>query len=585
MNKLILRIIVLLCLASCGYCSDANTATRQLHKLFDEQFEFSLRENPVFATTYGDHRFDDKLSQVSMEDIHRRNEQSKLFLARLESIDRSELTKKDKLNYDIAKRLLEDSIKWNELKPYLMPIDQMGGFYTGFARLPEELSFKSAKDYENYIARLNAFDSYTQQHLKLMRIGIKEGMVPPKIVLEQIPNTIESLIAEDINESVLFRPFRNFPADFDQSQAGKIRSEGEKAIRQSVRPAYKQILEFVREEYIPSGRDEISIYGLPNGKEYYRQSIRDYTTLDISPEKIHEIGMAEVKRIKQEMLELIAKMEFKGKFEEFKNYIQTDKKFHADDANEMLKQVAWIMKKTDGELPRFFKVLPRMPVGIKKVPAYIEATSPIAYYSGPSFDKTSPGFYYVNTYDVNNKSLYNLAATTLHETNPGHHLQIALAQEINDVPIFRRMAGFTAYTEGWALYAEQVGHEMGIYEDEYSRFGMLDNDMWRACRLVVDTGIHHFGWSRQKAIDFMLENTSLDKNNVIVEVNRYIAWPGQALSYKIGELKIIELRKMAEKRLGSRFDIREFHYVILKDGALPLNMLEENVRQWLATEK
>ncbi len=578
-------VIAILWFAGFGYCNDLNSAAKRLHKLFDEQFEFSLRENPVFATTYGDHRFDDKLSQMSMEAIERRNEKAKTFLSILKSINREELSQKDKLNYDIAKKLLEDSIKWNELKPYLMPIDQMGGFYTGFARLAEELSFKTAKDYENYIARLNAFGSYTDQYLQLMRIGIKEGMVPPRIVLEQIPGTIESLISEDINESILYQPFKKFPADFNQSQRARIRSEGEKAIAQTVRPAYKRILEFIREEYIPSGREEISIYGLPNGREYYRQSIRDYTTLDLAPEKIHEIGMAEVKRIKQEMLELIAKTEFKGNFEEFKKYIQTNEKFRAESPEDMLKRVAWIMKKTDGELPRFFKVLPRMPVGIKKVPAYIEATSPIAFYSGPSFDGLSPGYYFVNTYDINSKSLYNLAATTLHETNPGHHLQIALAQEINDVPLFRRMAGFTAFTEGWALYAEQVGDEMGIYEDEYSRFGMLDNDIWRACRLVVDTGIHHFGWSRQKAIDFMLENTSMDSNNVIVEVNRYIAWPGQALSYKMGELKIKELRKTAEKQLGGGFDIREFHYVILKDGALPLNMLEKKVEQWLASEK
>jgi len=583
MKKSNLTITILLCFASFGCCNDSNSATKQLYKLFDEQLEFSLRENPVFATSYGDHRFDDKLAQVSLEDVERRNKQAEIFLAALKSIDRRQLSQKDKLNYDLAKRLLEEGIKWFELQSYLMPIDQMGGFYTGFARLSENLSFKTVQHYENYIKRLNAFKSYTEQHLGIMRIGIKEEMVPPKVILRQIPQSIESLIAQDINESVLYEPFKNFPPAFNQSQVEQLHSKGKQAIQEVVRPAYKKILEFVTDEYIHAGRDEISIYGLPNGGEYYRQSIRDYTTLELSPETIHEIGKSEVARIKKEMMELIERTDFKGNFKEFKNYIQTNKRFRADSAEEMLMQVAWIMKKTDGELPKFFKVLPRMPVGIKKVPSYTEATSPIAYYSSPSLDKTRAGFYYVNTYDVINKSLYNLTATTLHETNPGHHLQIALAHEINDVPLFRRMAGFTAYTEGWALYAEQVGEEMGIYEDEYSRFGKLDNDMWRACRLVVDTGIHHFGWPRQKAIDYMLENTSLDKDNVIVEVNRYIAWPGQALSYKIGELKILELRKKAEKQLVGKFDIREFHNVILRQGALPLDILQQKVEQWLSS--
>ena len=580
MKKTNLTIAILLCFASFGCCNDSNSATKRLYKLFDEQLEFSLQENPIFATTYGDHRSDDKLSQVSLNDIERRQKQTESFLSKLKSIDRSQLSQNDKLNYDLAKKLLEDDIKWHQLKSYLMPIDQMGGFYTSFARLPEDLTFKTVKDYENYIARLNAFERYTGQYIDLMRMGIKEGMVPPKILLQQIPKTIRSLIAEDINESVLYEPFKNMPENLNSAQ---VRSDGRKAIQDVVRPAYKKILEFITDEYIPAGRDDISIYGLPNGREYYLQSIHDYTTLELTPEQIHEIGIAEVKRIKNEMIELIARTDFKGNFEEFKKYVQTDKRFRADNAEEMLMQVAWIMKKTDGELPKLFKTLPRMPVGIKKVPPYTEATSPIAYYSGPSLDKTKSGFYYVNTYDVTNKSLYNLTATTLHETNPGHHLQIALAQEMNDLPLFRRMAGFTAYLEGWALYAEQLGEEMGIYENEYSRFGKLDNDMWRACRLVVDTGIHHFGWTREKAIDYMLENTSLDKDNVIVEVNRYIAWPGQALSYKIGELKIQELRRMAEKQFAGKFDIREFHNVILRQGALPLDILQQKVEQWLSS--
>jgi uncharacterized protein (DUF885 family) len=583
MRKVNFALMIIISLASIGFAKEQNSATKQLYKLFDDQLEYSLQENPVFATTYGDHRFDDKLSQVSIADTERRNKQSKIFLQRLDKINRNELSDGDKLNYDINKRQLQEGIKWNELKSYLMPVNQMGGFYADFAQFSQELPFKTVKDYENYIARLEAYKEYAQQYINLMQVGIKEGMVPPKVILEPIPKTIEALLAQDINDSSLFEPFKNMPESFTDSQIKKLRSEGLKAV-QTVRETNKKVLEFVKNDYIPAGKDSISVYSLPNGKEYYRQSIRDNTTLDLTPEEINDVGREEVSRIHEEMLKLIENTEYKGNLAGFKKIIQTDKRFRPANAEEMLKDTAFIMKKTDGMLPKYFDLLPRMPVGIKEVPSYLQKTAPIAYYSGPSFDNTRAGYYYINTYDANNRSLYNLAATTLHETNPGHHLQISLAMEINDVPVFRKFASFTAYTEGWALYAERLGDEMDIYKDVYSKFGQLDNEMWRSCRLVVDTGIHHFGWSRQQAIDYMVENTSLDKANIIVEVDRYIAWPGQALSYKIGELKILELRKLAQKKLGAKFDIREFHHLILENGALPLDILQKKVEEWIASK-
>ncbi|MEN6383570.1 MAG: DUF885 domain-containing protein [Phycisphaerales bacterium] len=579
-----LAVSLLFVFISLIFAQAQNSASQQLYKLFDDQFEFSLHENPLFATSFGDHRFDDKLSQQSIQDINRRNNQTKEFLQRLNKIDSSQLAEKDKLNYDLFKHQLENALAWNNLKSYLMPISQMGGFYTDFAQFSQELPFNTVKDYENYITRLKAYKTYARQHIDLMKIGIQESMVPPKVILEPIPKTIESLLTEDINETELYKPFKNMPSYFTDAQIKKLRADGITAIQQT-REVNKQVLEFIKNEYIPAGKDSISVYALPNGKEYYKQCIRDYTTLELSPEDIFEVGQDEVKRIRTEMLKLIENTSYKGDLPAFKKFIQTDKRFRPADAEEMLKQTAFIMKQTDGVLPKFFSLLPRMPVGIKEVPGYLQKTAPLAYYNGPSFDGTRAGYYYINTYDANNRSLYNLAATTLHETNPGHHLQIALAMEINDVPVFRKFASYSAYTEGWALYAEKLGDEMEMYKDEYSQFGKLDNEMWRSCRLVVDTGIHHFGWSRQKAIDYMLENTSLDKANIIVEVDRYIAWPGQALSYKIGELKILELRKKAQKKLKAKFDIREFHNVILQNGSLPLDILQQKVDQWLTSKK
>jgi uncharacterized protein (DUF885 family) len=581
MRKLLITLTILMCLALLGFGKKQDSASKQLNKLFEDELEFSLRQDPLFATFYGDHRFDDKLPQVSLDNINQKAKQTTVFLERLNGIDRNKLSSGDKTNYDIFKCQLENSIKWNQLQSYLMPMDQMGGFYTHFAQLPDNLTFNTIRDYENYIARLNAFRLYTLQHIELMRTGIKKGMTPPKIILEQIPQSLESLITEDINDSKLFEPFKKYPQIFSQAEQERLTEAGRTAIKQSVRPAYKQLLEFIRKEYIPAGRNDISVYSLPNGKEYYRHCIHYHTTLDISPEQIFQTGQKEVERIRGQMTELVARTNFKGDLAGFRKFLQTDARFRVDSPEQLLKEAAWIMKKTDGQLPKYFNHLPRTPVGLKKVPQYIETKTPLAYYSGPTMDKTIAGFYYVNTYDIKNKSLYNLTATTLHETNPGHHLQIAIQQELENLPPFRKMTWFTAYIEGWALYAEQLGEEMELYEDDYSRFGRLDNEMWRACRLVVDTGIHHFGWSRQQAIDFMLENTSLSKENIAVEVDRYIAWPGQALSYKIGEMKIMELRRLAEKKLGKDFDIRQFHNVILSNGAVPLDILENNIHRWL----
>lgn len=578
----LLFLTILACLLVSGCTKKPNTDSVKLQKLFDDELEFSLREHPLFATYYGDHRFDDKLPQVTLADINRQFEQTKKFLQQLQSINKDALSETERVNYDIFERQLKDSTKWNQLQSYLMPISHMGGFYTHFAELGDNLYFGNAKDYENYIARLNAFDAYTQQHIELMRKGIAEGLTLTKIIAEQIPETIEKLIAEDVNNSALFKPFRNFPSTIGDADRRRLTDAGVSAIKQSVRPAYKKLLKFITDEYIPAARNEISARTLPNGEEYYKQCIKHHTTLDISPEQIHQTGLDEVKRIRQQIMEIVKRTGFDDDFNSFKKFVQTDAQFRPGNPKRLLKDIAYVLKKTDGLLPKYFDKLPRMPVGLREVPEYIAAESPIAYYSPPPFDKTRAGFYYVNTYDVNSVSLYRIVALTMHETNPGHHLQICLQQELGDMPAFRRTAHFTSYTEGWALYAEGLGEEMGMYEDDYALYGRYEMEMWRACRLVVDTGMHWFGWSRQQAIDYMAENTAISIDDIITEIDRYIVWPGQALSYKIGELKIVELRNLAEKQLGEKFDIRKFHEVVLNSGAVPLDILENNVKQWIA---
>ncbi|MHC4123793.1 MAG: DUF885 domain-containing protein, partial [Planctomycetota bacterium] len=480
------------------------------------------------------------------------------------------------------KRTGENGITWFELGSHLMPITQMGGFHTYFPQLPERITFRTVKDYENYIARLNAFKNYTAGYIELMQEGIERGLVVPKVVMKDVCSSIEPHIVKDANESLLFEPFEKFTENVNEPEQQRLIQAGRKAIEESIVPSYREFLEFIKEEYIPACRETIAASDLPNGRAFYRHCVRIHTTLDVKPEQVHNTGLSEVKRIKAEMMEIIKEVGFKGDFKEFVEFLRTDRRFYADEPNELLKEMAFIAKKTDGKLPQFFKKLPRMPFGFKEVPDYIAHDTPAAYYMRAPGNGNKAAFYYINTYDLESRPLYRMQALSMHESMPGHHLQIALQQEIEDVPEFRRFTGFTAYAEGWALYAEKLGLDMGFYEDAYSNFGRLDMEMWRACRLVVDTGIHYFGWSREKAINFMAENTSFGRDNIETEIDRYIVWPGQALAYKIGELKILELRKLAKNKLGENFDIREFHDVILRNGSIPLKVLEDNVKAWLS---
>jgi uncharacterized protein (DUF885 family) len=384
--------------------------------------------------------------------------------------------------------------------------------------------------------------------------------------------------------SLFYEPLRQFPAEMPRETQSKLAAEAGEAIRHSIVPGYRRFLNFMREEYVPAARGEIAASALPRGREFYRHRVRRFTTLDLTPEEVHQRGLAEVERIGREMRTAIERSGFKGDFAAFVDHLRTDEQFYADSPEELLKEVAYVLKRIDGQLPKLFGKLPRTPYGIREVPAYIAPRTTTAYYMQPTGDGTEAGFYYVNTYNLRSRPLYEIEALSLHEAVPGHHLQLALQQELENLPNFRRFSGFTAFVEGWALYAERLGLELGFYQDPYSDFGRLSYEMWRACRLVVDTGMHYLGWTREQAIDFMAKHTALSMHNIRSEVDRYIAWPGQALAYKTGELKIRELRQLAEEKLADRFDVRQFHDVALGSGSVPLDVLEENVRRWMEGE-
>ena len=558
-----------------------STASSQLRQLFSDEWEFRMQEDPLFATLCGDHRYDDRLPSVSEADFTRRLARMRTFLDQARSIERAALTSEERLNHDIFMHVLENEIAETGFRAYLMPMSKTGGFHSSFAELPEYVPFDTPKDYENYIARLSAFRAYAEGHIELMRIGMRDGYAPPRAVLEGVVDSLRSHVVEDAARSVFFRPFTQFPDAIGQAERQRLVGAGSAAIMNSIAPGYQALMQFVADEYVPAARADVAASSLPDGRAFYEHRVRYFTTLDASPEEIHETGLAEVKRIRAGMEDIIRKVGFQGSFAEFVTFLRADDRFYVGAPEALMKEVALVLKKIDGELPRLFKTLPRTPYGMKPVPDFIAPYTTTAYYFPPTGDGTRAGVYYVNTYDLKSRPLYEIEALSLHEAVPGHHLQIALQQEIADMPNFRRFGWITAFGEGWALYAERLGLEVGFYRDPHSDFGRLAYEMWRACRLVVDTGMHVLGWTRQQAIDFMAENTSLTLLNIENEVDRYIAWPGQALAYKMGELKIRELRALDERERGAQFDLREFHHVVLCDGCIPLSMLEAQVRSWL----
>lgn len=578
MRRFIVAATVLM-LAAPAWAGDK--ASTELHQLIDDHWEYGLKDDPLAATSYGDHRFDDRLPARAPGAFAVRDRQARRYLNRLEKIDRDALGPEDRINYAMFERLLRENIADFEFGAHLMPITSRSGFHVGFPRLPDRMPLATKKDFENYISRLEGFEAYVEAHIELMREGMRTGRVLPRVVLDDWESAVKAHIVDDPTESILYTPFQDRPASVLAPEWDRLCRRAREAVARSIVPGYEEFHRFMQEEYVPAARETIAASDLPGGKEWYEHLVRHYTTLDITPKEVHKTGLAEVARIRAEMQEVIDGVGFQGTFAEFVEFLRTDPQFYVDTPEQLMKEVAYVLKKMDGELPKLFKTLPRMPYGIERVPDYIAPQTTTAYYDPPAGDGTRAGSYFVNCYDLNSRPLYEVEALSLHEAVPGHHLQVAIMIELEGVPAFRRFAWVTAFGEGWALYAERLGLETGFYQDPYSNFGRLTYEMWRACRLVVDTGIHYFGWTRQQAIDFMADNSALTLHNITTEVDRYISWPGQALGYKIGELKIRELRARAEGQLGRAFDVREFHDVVLGSGAVPLDILEANVDAWI----
>lgn len=520
------------------------------------------------------------LADMSLSALAERQQQRLLLQQRLLAVDVSKLSEQEQIDHAILAYRLADEIDQYRFGAHFMPLTSESGFHTFLAMSFQRSALRQLDDYQSYLQRLAAIPDYMAQQTALMREGLAQGITQPKVVLAGFEQSISSYIASDVEQSVFFQPLQRKPDSLDEQQWQLFRQQAAELIRTQVNPAYQAFYDFMVTDYLPGAREDIAASSLPNGVAFYQNRLEHYTTLQLSPAEVHQTGLAEVARIRAEMQHVIDSLGFEGSFADFINYLRTDPQFYPTSADELLRYAAWLSKRADAQLPRFFNLLPRTPYGVVEVPAEIAPKYTTGRYSGAARDDQA-GFYWVNTYALNRRPLYEMEALTLHEAVPGHHLQISLAREQSELADFRRSFYTSAFGEGWGLYAEYLGLEMGFYQDPYSNFGRLTYEMWRAARLVVDTGMHTKGWTRQQAMDFLAENTALSMHNVQTEIDRYISWPAQALSYKLGELTIKRLRRQAEQQLADRFDIREFHAVVLGNGSVPLAVLEQQVEQYI----
>lgn len=557
----------------------------RLRRLLELDWRHTLADNPELATEVGYPGLNDRWSDLSPDAIERRKREWQSPLAVLHSIRRAKLGANDQLNYDLFKYNLDQAVAGNRFPEELMPVNQLGGVQQDLAKIFEIAPRATLKDYRDMVARLRTADRVVDQTLVLLRKGLAAGLTPPRITLRDVPQQVKNQMADDLETNPLLEPFKQFPAAISSADREALRAEASAALKEKLIPAFARLHEFLVNEYLPKSREGIACVDLPDGKAWYAHKARVSTTTRLTPEQIHELGLSEVQHIRGEMEKVIAESGFKGSFGEFQIFLRTDPRFFYTNKDELIRGYRDICKRADPELAHLFGTLPRLPYGVLPVPAYAEESQTTAYYQPGSPDAGRPGNYFANAYALNTRPKWEMEALSLHESVPGHHLQIALAQELTGVPEFRKHGGHTAFVEGWGLYAESLGYEMGFYQDPYTKFGQLVYEMWRAIRLVVDTGMHTKGWSRQQAIDYFLANASKNEHDITVEVDRYIVWPGQALAYKIGQLKIKELRAYATRELGANFDVRQFHDQVLGNGSLPLDVLEQRIKSWVTTAK
>jgi uncharacterized protein (DUF885 family) len=563
--------------------AQSNDATKALHQLFDEEWERGLRENPVNASYQGDMRYNDRWSDASLAAIEASQAADRKALERIHAIDRSALSPADQLNYDTFLWLQEKAVERQKFRTYLQPISHQGGVQT-LDGIAEILPFASTKDYRDWLKRMDAIPVVVEQTIALMREGVKAGSMPPKVLMQRVPRQIAAQIVEDPTQSPFYGAFQKFRDGVPQSDRAALQAEAQRIIRDRIVPAYRTLQTYFNTEYLPKTRESIAAADLPDGKAYYDYLAGYYTTTRLTADEIHAIGLKEVSRIRAQMEKIRQEVGFKGSMGDFFTFLRTDPRFFEKTPQSLLTHYRDVAKRIDPELVKVFRTIPRQPYGVRPIPDTVAPDTTTAYYQPGAADSSRAGFYYVNLYKPETRPTWEMMPLSLHEAVPGHHFQFARSLELPDAPMFRRTAYFVAYSEGWGLYAEQLGFDMGLYDDPYDRMGQLAYEMWRAVRLVVDTGMHAKGWSREKAIAFFKENSPKTDQDIVNEIDRYIGDPGQALAYKIGQLKISELRARAKERLGERFDVREFNDEVLATGSVPLQALERHIDAWIAAK-
>jgi uncharacterized protein (DUF885 family) len=558
--------------------------TKALHALFHDYWEENLKRQPEFASTLGDKRYNDQVSDYSVKAVNDWLAAGQELLMKLAAVDSTGLSDQDKISRELLIRRLAEDQEAAEFKEWEMPINQMGGIYSTYPDLAGHLSFTTVKDYDDWIARLHAIPKAFDQVSANMAIGIDDKRVPPRYLLEKTLEQVKQLAGQKAEDSPLALPLKKFPASISAAEQTRIKTEMLAAISKEDLPAYMRFARFLEVSYMPAGRADPGISSLPDGAKYYQFQIHHETTTNLTADQIHQIGLEEVKKDEAAMLEIAKKLGF-ADLKSFRESIKSNPKLHPASPEALRAAYQGHVDDMEGKLPQLFGRLPKNKLEVVRMPEYIEKNSPPAYYDPGSPEAGRPGHLWVNFYDVPNRSLLNVEAIAYHEGLPGHHLQISISQEQQGVPEFRKHLEYTAFVEGWALYSERLGKDVGFYQDPYSDFGRLDADMWRAIRLVIDTGVHSEHWTRRQMVDYFHQYSAMDEPTIQSEIDRYIAWPGQALAYKIGQLEILALRDRAKKELGDKFDIRAFHDQIIDSGALPLDVLEERITAWIASQK
>jgi uncharacterized protein (DUF885 family) len=556
----------------------------RLHDLLQEHWDYLMTQHPEMATSTGYRGQNHRWTDMSLAAIETRKQDVQAFLDRLLELRPARLAAPDQLNYALFRETLAASVEGQRYPSELLPLTQLGGVHQHIPMLIEIMPKQTGSHYEDIVARLGGAARLIEEHRTLLETGRQRGVVPPAIILRNVPEQILRQIPEDPAESPLLRAFEHMPMSISEADRARLTAAARRIYQEQLRPAYMDLHAYVVSTYLPACRDTVGLNALPDGAAWYAFNVRQSTTTQMTPDEIHQLGIEEVGRIHEAMAAVMVEAGFEGSREEFMAFLRSDPQFYFEDAASLLMTYRDIAKRADPEAAKLFGKLPRLPYGVEPVPAYMEHSQPMAYYRRGSAEAGRPGIFYANTYDLPSRPKWALEALVLHEAIPGHHLQIALAQEMEGVPEFRRWGGYMAFSEGWGLYAESLGEQMGFYADPYARFGLLSSEMWRAVRLVVDTGLHSKGWTRDEAMGYFSAHTGRSAHETVVEVDRYIAWPSQALSYKIGALTIERIKKEAEAALGEGFEVRGFHDALLAEGALPLGLLETRMQAWREDE-